>query len=240
MSAAISGLDIPTVIAWITTVAIPAAVAIFAGFKAGGLKGALKAAVNEFASYDKLMTQTEPMTEEQQNLLASGKVSDGAWKMSDETFSQMYETLERYNVLVNRAELHAVIAQAESEYNVDYGICIVDKHGDVDKNAKVHLYISYGVPMYVSYETLQYNAVKGHSKVFQVPVWWHLTPLRKQLLLSEVQLGEPTSACVDAAIEQIEKAESAQQETYIIQCRTHYWVITRGEVAERGTAGDKI
>lgn len=239
MSSIAAGLDIPTIITWITTVAIPAAVAIFAGWKAGGLKGALKAAAEEFVNYDKLMTQEEPMTKEQEALITSGKVSDRTWKMSDETFRQMCETLERYEVLVNHQELRDLVTFAEKGNNVDYGILITDKDGNVDRTAKTHIYVSYGTPMYVSYEVAKHNAEVGNSPLYYIPVWWYLTDLRKNLVLSEMQLTAKTSECVDRAIEQIREAEESQVETYTLTCKPHYWIISRGKIIERGAGGEK-
>lgn len=218
---------------WVVTVAIPAGIAIYKGYKASGLKGALTAAVDEFKNYDKLMVETEPMDEAQTKLLQSGKVSAAAWKMSDETFERMCEALERRDVLINKDELKDIVRRAEENGNVDYGIIIYPKSQDCEA-ITTHIYVSYGTPMYCTKEEVEHNASVNHSEIFFIWEYWYLTDLRKTLLLSEIQLGADTDKCVDAAVQKIEEEERRQTEKYTLTCKTHYWVISRGHVIERG------
>lgn len=237
MSGILSNLDLPTVLTWVATVLIPVGVAIYKGYKASGLAGALSAAVEEFKNYDKLMVETEPMDEAQTNLLTSGKVSAAAWKMSDETFNKMCETLEKRDVLIDRLELRDIITKAEEENNVDYGIFIVNKDESVDEGA-THIYVSYGTPMYCTKQEVEHNASVNHSEIFAVKVHWYLTDLRKNLLLSEIQMSSSEAGYVDDAIKTIDEEERKQTETYTLTYGNHYWRITRGHIVERG-AGSK-
>lgn len=220
-------INISETIAWIVSVAIPAGIAIWQAFKAGGFKSAFNTLCN-------LMTENVPMDESQTKLIESGKVPEGTWKMSDERFEEMCTALEKRDILVNKTELRDLITKAEAGNNVDYGILICGKDGNVDESL-THLYISYGTPMYQTRAEVEHNATVNSSSIFKITVYWYMTELRKMLLLSEIQMNSGTEKCVNAAIAKIDSEELKQTETYTITCNQHWWVVTKGKVVENGS-----
>lgn len=225
----IQAIDIPTIITWVATVAIPAVIAVVQSFRAGGLKAA-------FGTLTDLMTERKPMTEEQKQLIQSGKVDEGTWKMSEDKFNDMCKALEFRDILINKDTLRDTIRSAEADCNVDYGILITDKQGNV-KNG-THIYVLYGTPMYQSRAEVEHNASVNGAKIYTIPEWWYLTDLRKNQMLSEIGISAEGEQCVDRAIAKINREEELQTEKYTIECGAHFWVVERGHIVKRG-AGAK-
>lgn len=216
--------DPGTIVAWIVSVGIPAAAAAYLGYQNGGLKGAFNAVVN-------LGCSNVPQTADQTALITSGKVPDAFWKMPADTKDTLWTWLRAKGGEFTRPSLDAVVAQAESESQVEYAIIIVDHKGKVDETVD-HAFVSYGTPVYGKYAEIHAKAEATTSKEYHLETRWIMLEDERKKLLSEIG---PHPVCITKALEKIQEAEDDQTEKFYIVCSepSMGWEITKGNITNR-------
>ena len=202
------------------------AVAMFKGYQKSGLQGMYNAFVDG-------MTSSVPQTPEQTKAILAAPAE--TWKMSDDNKDMLWTWLRAKGGEFTRADLDAVIAQAESEVQVEYAIVIVDHKGKVDE-AVDHAFVSYGYHVSGKYAEIKAKAEATHSKVYHLKTTWvMLDDVKQQLIL---QIGTSNPKCIEEVTDKIRKMEEEQVEQYYVSCGYHTWEITRGNIT-RQFAGAK-
>ncbi len=224
---------------WIVSFAIPAAIAAYLGYRNSGLKGAFNAVIN-------LGCSNVPQTAEQTKLITSGKVPDAFWKMTDPNKDQLFNDLRNHGAEIRKDDLLAVIAKAEAENQVEYGIILYDHNGKVDRSiinkdltidGKVavdqqhevyHGFVSYGRPEVQVWEETKVKVKETSSKEYPLEVYWYMTDTEKETLMSNIGYNNPK--CINEAQAIIDKAEAEQKESYYVGCGIHTFKVVKGNV----------
>lgn len=202
------------------------AVGMFKGYQKSGVQGMYNAFVDG-------MTSSVPQTPEQTKAILAAPAE--TWKMSDENKDVLWTWLRAKGGEFTRTDLDAVIAQAESEVQVEYAIVIVDHKGKVDE-AVDHAFVSYGYHVSGKYAEIKARAESTHSKVYHLKTTWvMLDDVKQQLIL---QIGTSNPKCIEVVTDKIRKMEEEQVEQYYVSCGNHTWEITRGNIT-RQFAGAK-
>lgn len=183
----------------------------------------------------KLFSSDVPMDKEQEALITDGIVPAKTWKMTDDNKDMLWTWLRAKGGEFTRADLDAVITQAETDNQVEYAIVIVDHKGKVDE-AVDHAFVSYGIPIFGKYAEIKARAKATTSKVYHLETKWvMLEDVKQQLIL---QIGTSNPKCIEEVTDKIRKMEEEQVEQYYVSCGYHTWEITRGNIT-RQFAGAK-
>ena len=202
------------------------AVAMFKGYQKSGLQGMYNAFVDG-------MTSSIPQTPEQTKAILAAPAE--TWKMSDDNKDMLWTWLRARGGEFTRTDLDAVVAQAESEVQVEYAIVIVDHKGNVDETVD-HAFVSYGYHVSGKYAEIKAKAESTHSKIYHLKTTWvMLDDVKQQLIL---QIGTSNPKCIEEVTDKIRKMEDEQVEQYYVSCGYHTWEITRGNIT-RQFAGAK-
>jgi hypothetical protein len=205
---------------------IGVAVAMFKGYQKSGIQGMYNAFVDG-------MTSSVPQTPEQTKAILAAPAE--TWKMTDENKDMLWTWLRAKGGEFTRADLDVVIAQAESEVQVEYAIVIVDHKGKVDETVD-HAFVSYGYYVSGKYAEIKAKAVATNSKVYLLETTWiMLDDVKEQLIL---QIGTSNPKCIEEVTDKIRRMEEEQVEQYYVSCGYHTWEITRGNIT-RQFAGAK-
>ena len=197
------------------------AVAMFKGYQKSGLQGMYNAFVDG-------MTSSVPQTPEQTKAILAAPAE--TWKMSDDNKDMLWTWLRARGGEFTRTDLDAVIAQAESDVQVEYAIVIVDHKGKVDE-AVDHAFVSYGYHVSGKYAEIKAKAEATHSKVYHLKTTWvMLDDVKQQLIL---QIGTSNPKCIEVVTDKIRKMEEEQVEQYYVSCGYHTWEITRGNITRQ-------
>jgi len=200
--------------------------AMFKGYQKSGLQGMYDAFVDG-------MTSSVPQTPEQTKAILAAPAE--TWKMTDENKYMLWTWLRAKGGEFTRTDLDAVVAQAESEVQVEYAIIIVDHKGNVDETVD-HAFVSYGIPIFGKYAEIKARAKATTSKVYHLETKWvMLEDVKQQLIL---QIGTSNPKCIEEVTDKIRKMEEEQVEQYYVSCGYHTWEITRGNIT-RQFAGAK-
>ena len=201
-------------------------VAMFKGYQKSGLQGMYNAFVDG-------MTSSIPQTPEQTKAILAAPAE--TWKMSDDNKDMLWTWLRAKGGEFTRTDLDAVIAQAESEVQVEYAIVIVDHKGKVDE-AVDHAFVSYGYHVSGKYAEIKARVKATTSNVYHLETKWvMLEDVKQQLIL---QIGTSNPKCIEVVTDKIRKMEEEQVEQYYVSCGYHTWEITRGNIT-RQFAGAK-
>ena len=177
-----------------------------------------------------LFSSDVPQTEAQTALLENGIVPAKTWKMTGENKDMLWTWLRAKGGEFTRADLDAVITQAESDNQVEYAIVIVDHKGKVDE-AVDHAFVSYGYHVSGKYAEIKAKAEATHSKVYHLKTTWvMLDDVKQQLIL---QIGTSNPKCIEVVTDKIRKMEEEQVEQYYVSCGYHTWEITRGNITRQ-------
>jgi hypothetical protein len=233
--------DPTTIVAWIITVGIPTTCAVYEAYQKGGLKAA-------FASLVNLGTSRVPQTADQTALITSGKVPDEFWKMTDAAKDELFHMLRNSGAEIRKDDLMAVIAKAEAESQVEYGIIIVDHNGDVDRSIinplsktqtsavqqheVYHAFVSYGHLNTQTYEETLVKMSDTSSKGYKLESYWYMTDAEKETLMSNIGYNNPK--CIIDAQKTIDEAEKEQKESYYVGCGIHTFKVVKGNVTQVG------
>ncbi len=221
--------DPETVLAWLVSVGIPAAYAIYQKY----LKGVIV----------DLMNPNVPQTSAQTKIIASGKVPDSTWKMTDANKMQLFKDLRNWGAEIRKDDLLAVIAKAESESQVEYGIILYDHNGKIDESiinkgkgadqehGVYHGFVSYGNPSVQNLDDTNAKVKAASSKTYPLEIYWYMTDDVKQQLI--LQVGTTNTKCIETITDKIRKMEDEQVEQYYISCGNHTWEITRGNITRQ-------
>lgn len=197
------------------------AVAMFKGYQKSGIQGMYNAFVDG-------MTSSVPQTPEQTKAILAAPAE--TWKMSDDNKDMLWTWLRARGGEFTRTDLDAVIAQAESDVQVEYAIVIVDHKGKVDE-AVDHAFVSYGYHVSGKYAEIKAKAESTHSKVYHLKTTWvMLDDVKQQLIL---QIGTSNPKCIEEVTDKIRKMEDEQVEQYYVSCGYHTWEITRGNITRQ-------
>ncbi len=197
------------------------AAAMFKGYQKSGVQGMYNAFVDG-------MTSSVPQTPAQTKAILAAPAE--TWKMSDENKDVLWTWLRAKGGEFTRTDLDAVIAQAESEVQVEYAIVIVDHKGKVDE-AVDHAFVSYGYHVSGKYAEIKARAESTHSKVYHLKTTWvMLEDVKQQLIL---QIGTSNPKCIEVVTDKIRKMEEEQVEQYYVSCGNHTWEITRGNITRQ-------
>ena len=196
-------------------------VAMFKGYQKSGLQGMYNAFVDG-------MTSSVPQTPEQTKAILAAPAE--IWKMPDENKYMLWTWLRAKGGEFTRTDLDEVIAQAESEVQVEYAIIIVDHKGNVDETVD-HAFVSYGIPVFGKYAEIKAKAKATTSKVYHLETKWiMLDDVKEQLIL---QIGTSNPKCIEEVTDKIRKMEEEQVEQYYVSCGYHTWEITRGNITKQ-------
>ncbi len=196
-------------------------VAMFQGYQKSGIQGMYNAFVDG-------MTSSVPQTPEQTKAILAAPAE--TWKMTDDNKDMLWTWLRAKGGEFTRTDLDAVIAQAESEVQVEYAIVIVDHKGNVDETAD-HAFVSYGYHVSGKYAEIKAKAESTHSKVYHLKTTWvMLDDVKQQLIL---QIGTTNPKCIEEVTDKIRKMEDEQVEQYYVSCGYHTWEITRGNITRQ-------
>ena len=225
--------DPGVIIAWILGVGIPGAIAVYEGYKNSGLKGAFTSLVN-------LGTSSVPQTTDQTALITSGKVPDSFWRMTAAAKDQLYNDLRNWGAEIRKDDLLAVIAKAEAESQVEYGIILHDHKGNTDRSIinkgkgsdqeheVYHAFVSYGNTSVQTYDDTMAKVGATSSKTYPLEIYWYMTEAERDRLISEIGTSYPK--CIAEAIDQVNLAETNQTEHYYVHCNNRAWEIYRGNI----------
>ena len=233
--------DPETAIAWIFAIGIPGAIAVYEGYKNSGLKGAFNSLAN-------LGRSDVPQTDDQTALITSGKVPDSFWKMTDAAKDELFHMLRNSGAEIRKDDLLAVIAKAEAESQVEYGIIIVDHNGEVDRSIinplsktqtsafqqheVYHAFVSYGNLNTQTYEETLVKMSDTSSKGYKLESYWYMTDFEKETLMSNIGYNNPK--CIIDAQKTIDEAEKEQKESYYVGCGIHTFKVVKGNVTQVG------
>lgn len=191
-----------------------------------------------------LMSSDVPQTEEQTKLIRRGIVPAETWKMNDARKEELFATLRNWGAEIRRADLLAVIAKAEAESQVEYGIILHDHNGDIDRSIinkgkgpdqeheVYHVFVSYGRPEVQVYESTMAKVKETSSKTYPLEVYWYMTDAEKEMLIQSIGYNNPK--CIADAQATIKEAEEKQWESYYVGCGIHTFKIEKGNLTQIG------
>ena len=81
-----------------------------------------------------LFSSDVPMDAEQEALITTETVPAKTWKMDDANKDQLFHDLRNWGAEIRKGDLLAVIAKAEAESQVEYGIILQDHKGNTDRS----------------------------------------------------------------------------------------------------------
>jgi hypothetical protein len=206
-------------------------IAMYKGYQKSGIQGAYSAFIDG-------MTSNIPQTEAQTKAILAAPAA--TWKMTDETKSSILSKLRLYGGEISNTDLLEVIAKAESEAQVEYGIILTDPNGEPDVRVRdkdnptdqtLHVFVSYGRPVYGNYDEVVTMMKESTSKAYTLPTKWIMSEFEKDTVISEIGTSYPK--CISAFINTVAEAEAKQVETYSFDCNNHCWVISKGNVTKR-------
>ena len=221
------------IIAWVITVGIPLIAAVILGYQKSGVKGALTAVID-------LMSSDVPQTKAQTALITNGIVPDKTWKMTDANKDQLFRDLRNWGAEIRKGDLLAVIAKAEAESQVEYGIILHDHKGNTDRSIinkgkgsdqeheVYHAFVSYGNTSVQTYCATMIKVDETSSKTYPLEIYWYMTEAERERLISEIGTSYPK--CIAEAIDQVNLAETNQTEQYYVHCNNCAWEIYRGNI----------
>ncbi len=196
---------------------------------------AVNAGIDLTKNIIKFYSSDVPMDKEQEALITEEVVPAKTWKMTSENKDMLWTWLRAKGGEFTRTDLDAVVAQAESEVQVEYAIIIVDHKGNVDETVD-HAFVSYGIPIFGKYAEIKAKAESTYSKEYHLKTTWvMLDDVKQQLIL---QIGTSNPKCIEEVTDKIRKMEDEQVEQYYVSCGYHTWEITRGNIT-RQFAGAK-
>jgi len=231
------------IIAWVITIGIPLIAAVILGYQKSGLKGALTAVID-------LMSSDVPQTEAQTALITEGIVPDKTWKMNDANKDQLFRDLRNWGAEIRKGDLLAVIAKAEAESQVEYGIILQDHKGNTDRSIinkgkgsdqeheVYHAFVSYGNTSVQTYCHTMAKVDATSSKTYPLEIYWYMTEAERERLISEIGTSYPK--CIAEAIDQVNLAETNQTEHYYVHCNNRGWEIYRGNIVRELTNPDDV
>lgn len=230
------------IIAWVISIGIPLIAAVILGYQKSGVKGALTAVID-------LMSSDVPQTKAQTALITEGIVPDKTWKMTDANKDQLFRDLRNWGAEIRKGDLLAVIAKAEAESQVEYGIILHDHKGNTDRSIinkgkgsdqeheVYHAFVSYGNTSVQTYCATMIKVDETSSKTYPLEIYWYMTDAEKEMLMSNI--GYNNAKCITDAQTTIIDAEERQLESYYIGCGNHTFLVVKGNVTEMG-ANPKI
>jgi hypothetical protein len=237
--------SIGLVITIITTV-LGIVATVIEKYKNNDLNGALSVAIDGYNTvvdlFDPAVPQTDAQTEHLNNIPAR------TWKMSDDNKDQLFRDLRNWGAEIRKGDLLAVIAKAEAESQVEYGIILHDHKGNIDRSIinegkgldqeheVYHAFVSYGNTSVQTYDKTMIQVAATYSKTYPLEIYWYMTDdVKEQLIL---QIGTSNPKCIEEVTDKIRKMEDEQVEQYYVSCSYHTWEITRGNIT-RQFAGAK-
>jgi hypothetical protein len=237
--------SIGLVITIITTV-LGIVAAVIEKYKNKDLTGALSVAIDGYNAvvdlFDPAVPQTDAQTEQLDNVPAR------TWRMSDDNKDQLFRDLRNWGAEIRKGDLLAVIAKAEAESQVEYGIILHDHKGNIDRSIinegkgldqeheVYHAFVSYGNTSVQTYDKTMIQVAATYSKTYPLEIYWYMTDdVKEQLIL---KIGTSNPKCIEEVTDKIRKMEDEQVEQYYVSCSYHTWEITRGNIT-RQFAGAK-
>ena len=230
------------IIAWVITIGIPLIAAVILGYQKSGVKGALTAVID-------LMSSDVPQTKAQTALITNGIVPDKTWKMTDANKDQLFRDLRNWGAEIRKGDLLAVIAKAEAESQVEYGIILHDHKGNTDRSIinkgkgsdqeheVYHAFVSYGNTSVQTYCATMIKVDETSSKTYPLEIYWYMAEAERDRLISEIGTSYPK--CIAEAIDQVNLAETNQTEQYYVHCNNCAWEIYRGNIVRELTNPDE-
>jgi len=232
--------SIGLVITVITTI-LGVVAAVIEKYKNKDLTGALSVAIDGYNAvvdlFDPAVSQTEAQTE-QLNIVPAR-----TWKMSDDNKDQLFRDLRNWGAEIRKGDLLAVIAKAEAESQVEYGIILHDHKGNIDRSIinegkgldqeheVYHAFVSYGNTSVQTYDKTMIQVAATYSKTYPLEIYWYMTDdVKEQLIL---QIGTSNPKCIEEVTDKIRKMEDEQVEQYYVSCSYHTWEITRGNITRQ-------
>ena len=195
-----------------------------------------------------LMSSDVPQTAEQTALITDGIVPGKTWKMTEDNKDQLFRDLRNWGAEIRKGDLLAVIAKAEAESQVEYGIILHDHKGNIDRSIinegkgldqeheVYHAFVSYGNTSVQTYDKTMIQVAATYSKTYPLEIYWYMTDdVKEQLIL---QIGTSNPKCIEEVTDKIRRMEEEQVEQYYVSCGYHTWEITRGNIT-RQFAGAK-
>ena len=166
---------------------------------------------------------------------ALSEVSDKTWKTPDSVKDQVYVWLRAKAAEITKSDLLGLIALAEYDKQVEYGIIVVDKYGEPCTDCE-HAFISYGYPSYGTLDQINAKIEQTSSEAYEISSLWIMQEDVRQQIISEIGTSYPD--CIAKAMNTIAEAEEKQIEKYYVNCNNHCWEITRGNITKQ-FAGEK-
>ena len=238
--------SIGLVITIITTV-LGVVAAVIEKYKNKDLSGALSVAIDGYNTvvdlFDPAVPQTESQTKQLNNIPAR------TWKMDDANKDQLFRDLRNWGAEIRKGDLLAVIAKAEAESQVEYGIILQDHEGNTDRSIinkgkgadqeheVYHAFVSYGNTSVQTYDDTMTKVGATSSKTYPLEIYWYMTDAEKEMLMSNI--GYNNAKCITDAQTTIIDAEERQLESYYIGCGNRTFLVVKGNVTEMG-ANPKI
>ena len=228
--------DPETVLAWLVSVGIPAAYGIYQKY----LKGVIV----------DLMNPNVPQTSAQTKIIASGKVPDSTWKMTDSAKESLFQDLRNHGAEIRKDDLLAVIAKAEAECQVEYGIILHNHSGNIDRSIinkgnliggkfvagqeheVYHGFVSYGNYSTQAYTDTLAKVTETASKSYPLEIYWYMTDAEYDKVM--LTIGYDNPKCITEAQNTIKKAEVEQWESYYLGCGNHTFKVVQGNLTEVG------
>ena len=237
--------SIGLVITIITTV-LGIVAAVIEKYKNKDLNGALSVAIDGYNTvvdlFDPAVPQTEAQTEHLNNIPAR------TWKMSDANKDQLFHDFRDWGAEIRKSDLLAVIAKAEAESQVEYGIILHDHKGNTDRSIinkgkgsdqeheVYHAFVSYGNTSVQTYDDTMAKVDATSSKTYPLEIYWYMTEAERDRLVSGIGTSYPK--CIAEAIDQVNLAETNQTEHYYVHCNNRGWEIYRGNIVREFTNPD--
>lgn len=191
-----------------------------------------------------LMSSDVPQDEAQTALITDGIVPEKTWKMNDANKERLFKDLRNWGAEIRWPDLLAVIAKAESESQVEYGIILYDHNGKInqsiinagkgpDQEHEVyHGFVSYGNPSVQTLNETEEKVKATSSKTYPLEEYWYMTDDEKAKLMSNIGYNNPK--CITEAQATILDAEERQLESYYIGCGNRTFLVVKGNVTEMG------
>jgi len=198
-----------------------------------------------------LFSSDVPQTEAQTTLLENGTVPAKTCFMSDANKDQLFHDLRNWGAEIRKGDLLAVIAKAEAESQVEYGIILHDHKGNTDRSIinkgkgsdqeheVYHAFVSYGNTSVQTYDDTMIKVDETSSKTYPLEIYWYMTEAERTRLISEIGTSYPK--CIAEAIDQVNLAEINQTEHYYVHCNSCAWEINQGNIVrELATPDDAV
>ncbi len=210
---------------------------------------AINAGIDLTKNIIKFFSSDVPMDAEQEALITTETVPAKTWKMDDANKDQLFRDLRNWGAEIRKGDLLAVIAKAEAESQVEYGIILQDHKGNTDRSIinkgkgadqeheVYHAFVSYGNTSVQTYDDTMTKVGATSSKTYPLEIYWYMTDAEKEMLMSNI--GYNNAKCITDAQTTIIDAEERQLESYYIGCGNHTFLVVKGNVTEMG-ANPKI